>query len=352
AARAGLALVLDGVVPHRALPAILAEADCFVLPSLTEGHPKALIEAMAAGLPCAASARGGIPTLLTDGATGLLFDPERRDDIARSVRRLLTDASLARRLGAAARATAVASYDASVLLGAEAAFVRAAGAGDSVTQMFEDYAQAFPIEDVLPEFLVPRLEALARQGARAVLDLGAGDGRWLAFFRRLLPPDALVVGCEISHLRARRIKEKGFHVVVAQTEALPFREAAFDLVSLIEVIEHTQSPAQSLSEIRRTLRRGGRLVLTTPNYPVKRLYDARAALRARSLGRLKDDPTHISPLGARRLARLLVERFESVTLEGAAVLGEGRSAWIRRLKATPLGTRISNKLYAVCAKER
>jgi hypothetical protein len=93
-------------------------------------------------------------------------------------------------------------------------------------------------------------------------------------------------------------------------------------------------------------------VLTTPNYPVKRLYDARAALRARSLERLKDDPTHISPLGARRLARLLVERFESVTLEGAAVLGEGRSAWIRRLKATPLGTRISNKLYAVCAKGR
>src|SRR5439155_17149584 len=130
-----------------------------------------------------------------------------------------------------------------------------------------------------------------------------------------------------------------FHVVVAQTEALPFREAAFDLVSLIEVIEHTQSPAQSLSEIRRTLRRGGRLVLTTPNYPVKRLYDARAALRARSLGRLKDDPTHISPLSAPRLARLLATRFAAVHLEGTALFGERRSAWLRRLKATSLGRR-------------
>src|SRR6185436_13452418 len=73
---AGVEISFRGVVAHGEMPRLLAEADCFVLPSLTEGHPKVLIEAMACGLPCAASARGGIPSMIEDEVTGLLFDPE------------------------------------------------------------------------------------------------------------------------------------------------------------------------------------------------------------------------------------------------------------------------------------
>jgi glycosyltransferase involved in cell wall biosynthesis len=127
ALEAGIEVEFRGVVPFGEVPTHLAGADAFVLPSLTEGHPKALIEAMACGLPCAGSGRGGIPSLLEDGVSGLLFDPEDPGDMARAIQRLLTDTALARRLGDRARAVAVGRYDAHVLLDEEVALVRSIG---------------------------------------------------------------------------------------------------------------------------------------------------------------------------------------------------------------------------------
>jgi SAM-dependent methyltransferase len=348
--RAGVTVEWIGVLPHGDLPRHFTEADCFVLPSLTEGHPKALIEAMACGLPCAASARGGIPSILEDGVTGLLFDPEDPADIARAINRLLTDEPLARGLAERARATASAFYDAHALLKDEAAFVLSLGREAEPAALFEDYAEAVPMDGVLPEFVARRLRELAGPLPRSVLDLGAGDGRYLGFLAALFPSGPTLVGCEISLRRARRIKALGFRVVVAQAEALPFRSGIFDLVMLLEVIEHTRSPERTLDETRRVLGRAGRLVLTTPNYPVKRLFDLRAAVRQRSLARLRDDPTHISPLSAGRLERLLRARFESVHVEGTAVPGEGHVRWLGRLRHSRTGRRLSNKLFALCTK--
>jgi glycosyltransferase involved in cell wall biosynthesis len=347
---AGVQVEFKGIVPHGELPKHLHGADVFVLPSLTEGHPKALIEAMACGLPCAASARGGNLSLIEDGVTGLLFDPTDHQGIARAIHCVLTDRALARRLGEAARAAVVARYDVRALLQEEVRYVQSVSLGTPVTELFEEYAEAYPTDEVLPEFVVRRLTEAVRCGPHAVLDLGAGDGRYLRLFGRLLSPMAFLVACEISFRRARRIKAKGFMVVVARSEALPFKEGVFDLVTLIEVIEHTQSPRRTLDEAHRVLRRGGQLVLTTPNYPVKRLYDLRVAIKNRDLRRLKDDPTHLSPLSVGRLERLLADRFGSVSLEGTAILGESHIPWLRRLKRSSVGRRLSNKLLAVCVK--
>jgi hypothetical protein len=75
-------------------------------------------------------------------------------------------------------------------------------------------------------------------------------------------------------------------------------------------------------------------------------------VRQRSLARLKDDPTHISPLSARGLERLLRPRFESVHLEGTAIPGEGHLRALRRLRHSRLGRRLSNKLFALCTTGR
>jgi len=350
ARESGIGIELRGTVPHSALPAELNAAAVFALPSLSEGHPKALIEAMACGVPCVASARGGIPSLIEDGKTGLLFDPTDVTAIAAALRRLLDDPSYARALGAAARTQALARYDARRLLREEARWVRSITSTAPETAAFEEYAEAFPIDEVLPEFVERRLIEQTRVSPRTVLDLGAGDGRYVDLFSRRLPPATLVVGVEISFLRARRMRARGLRVVVARSEALPFRDETFDLVSLIEVIEHTSSPKGSLDEIHRVMAARGRLVLTTPNYPIKRLYDVRAALRARNLARLRDDPTHFSPQSATRLRRLLTARFPRVTLEGMAILGEPRFRFVRRLKSHPLGLHLANKLFAVCSK--
>jgi glycosyltransferase involved in cell wall biosynthesis len=111
AARLGALVKFEGVVPQAELPAIYRGCDAFVLASFTEGHPKVLLEAMACGIPVVASNRGGIPSIVTDGETGLLFDPTSATQLADCLRRVLRDPGLARHLGQAGRALIVDRYD-------------------------------------------------------------------------------------------------------------------------------------------------------------------------------------------------------------------------------------------------
>ncbi len=78
-------------------------ADIFCLPSLGEGIPVVLMEALASGLPVVASNTMGIPELVEDGVTGLLVSPGRPRELAAAIERLARDRSLGRRLGAAGR---------------------------------------------------------------------------------------------------------------------------------------------------------------------------------------------------------------------------------------------------------
>ncbi|MDI3281475.1 MAG: glycosyltransferase, partial [Bacillota bacterium] len=72
----------------------MREADLFILPSLSEGMPLVLLEAMAQGLPVAATAVGGIPELITHERTGLLVPPGDATALASALRRLLADEGL------------------------------------------------------------------------------------------------------------------------------------------------------------------------------------------------------------------------------------------------------------------
>jgi glycosyltransferase involved in cell wall biosynthesis len=92
-----------GVVPHQELPAHLQRATLFVLPSLAEGHPKVLIEAMSCGRPCVASDSDGNRQLIQHGKTGLLFDIGNTDSLTKAISELITDRALAQAVGQAAR---------------------------------------------------------------------------------------------------------------------------------------------------------------------------------------------------------------------------------------------------------
>jgi glycosyltransferase involved in cell wall biosynthesis len=78
------------------LPALLARADVFVLPSLWEGQPLVLQEALRAGVPVVASQAGGIPGLAGDAA--VLVPPGDAPALAAAVRSVLADPALAARL--------------------------------------------------------------------------------------------------------------------------------------------------------------------------------------------------------------------------------------------------------------
>lgn len=92
-----------GNVPHGDLPRVFAEADVFAQPSLFEGHPKALLEAMACGLPVVGADSPGIREVIEDGRNGLLCGTGV-DSIRAAIRRALGERDLAARLGEAARA--------------------------------------------------------------------------------------------------------------------------------------------------------------------------------------------------------------------------------------------------------
>lgn len=83
----------------------LAGLDIFVLPSLKEGLPYALMEAMQAGLPVIATRVGGIPDIINNGENGLLVDPKNARDLADAMVTLLAspEARAHRDLGARAR---------------------------------------------------------------------------------------------------------------------------------------------------------------------------------------------------------------------------------------------------------
>ena len=81
----------------------LASFDIFTLPSLWEGLPNALLEAMACGLAVVASQVDGVAEVVTSGQDGLLVPPADAAALAQSIARLVEDAGLRRRLGSAAR---------------------------------------------------------------------------------------------------------------------------------------------------------------------------------------------------------------------------------------------------------
>ena len=86
------------------VPDLLDAADVFVMPSLSEGLPMALLEAMAAGCAVVASAVGGIPEVVDDGFSGMLVPPRDVPALTDALRCLLQDRSLRQRLAAKAAA--------------------------------------------------------------------------------------------------------------------------------------------------------------------------------------------------------------------------------------------------------
>ena len=110
-------VTLTGLVPHEQVPAHLAHADAFVLPSDYEELGSVLVEAMASGLPVVANRVGGIPDLVRHGDTGLLAERGDVAGLAAALQQSLDDPAAAGARAARARAQVAASYSWPVLAG-------------------------------------------------------------------------------------------------------------------------------------------------------------------------------------------------------------------------------------------
>ncbi|MEV7004579.1 class I SAM-dependent methyltransferase [Streptomyces sp. NPDC093982] len=121
--------------------------------------------------------------------------------------------------------------------------------------------------------------ARAGQTPATVLDVGCGDGSAAAVAARVLAGHR-IVGVDWSHDALRRAAPRLSSVVRGEftngdaagladsrlpPSGLPFRTACADAVLFSEVIEHLGDPDSALEELRRVLRPGGHLMLSTPN---------------------------------------------------------------------------------------
>jgi SAM-dependent methyltransferase len=188
--------------------------------------------------------------------------------------------------------------------------------------------------DARPERFAARrafLLAHVRAGER-VLDLGAGDGAFAAELRAA-GCDVVAVDVAEEALRRARARVPGLHALPVEEGApLPLAEDAFDAVWAGEVLEHVADVVGLLAEVRRVLRWGGRLLVTTPYHG--RIATALVALRP---GGLEDhfDPRadHLRFFTARSLRGVLEDAgFAEVEVEaagGVALLRRGLHAIAR-----------------------
>ncbi len=112
AAELGVAdrIIWLGKVPHDEVGWVMSAGDVFVLPSLSEGLPTVVCEAMACGLPVVATAVDGTPEIVDDPVTGLLVQPHDAGGLAAALARVLDDPDLARAMGAEALRRSEANY--------------------------------------------------------------------------------------------------------------------------------------------------------------------------------------------------------------------------------------------------
>lgn len=108
----------------------------------------------------------------------------------------------------------------------------------------------------------------------SILEIGCGTAEILKF----LPPVVHYVGVERSNYAILEAKNKWSKInpkaefVAADSEFLPLKEAQFDIVLLLFVLEHVTNPRAVLSECRRVLRKDGQLIILAPNleFPLAR----------------------------------------------------------------------------------
>ena len=161
-------------------------------------------------------------------------------------------------------------------------------------------------------------EPIRRLSRERVLDVGCGEGH---FASALLSAGAEVVGVDVAAEPLRRARERHPELDLRQMPAegaWPLRDASFDAVWAGEVIEHVADTAGWLSELRRVLRSGGSLLLSTPDH--RRLQMLRWALGPRAF-EVHFDPRadHLRFYTRRGLSELLEDfGFQGVAVRCAA----------------------------------
>jgi len=104
-------VMLTGSIPSEDVRMLYTACDIFVLPSLAEGDPLVILEAMASGKPVIATKVGGIPQKVRDGWNGFLLDPADQQQLAQKIKYLIDNPEERQRMGTNSRRFAEEEFD-------------------------------------------------------------------------------------------------------------------------------------------------------------------------------------------------------------------------------------------------
>lgn len=122
----------------------------------------------------------------------------------------------------------------------------------------------------LAQLILDRIEKCMPLKGKKLLDIGCAAGVLLAAARNR---GAEVLGLEISDSAAAMAQKVfGLEVLVGRPEDHLLPEATFDVICMIDVIEHVLSPKADIGTVTRALKKGGLLVVMTPNFRAHRIF--------------------------------------------------------------------------------
>jgi glycosyltransferase involved in cell wall biosynthesis len=98
-------IIVTGIIPHKDMPAYYSLMDVFVHPSLRDGMPNAVLEAMACEKAVIATPVGGVMDVVKDNENGMMIPVNDADALAKIISSVIADKSLQRKLGQAAHQT-------------------------------------------------------------------------------------------------------------------------------------------------------------------------------------------------------------------------------------------------------
>jgi 2-polyprenyl-3-methyl-5-hydroxy-6-metoxy-1,4-benzoquinol methylase len=219
-------------------------------------------------------------------------------------------------------------------------------------QDFEAYADEKPFNFSTNPVWKRLLDGLIAEAGKpvsslSVLDNGCGDGKLYPALLSKGFDSQNIHGIEVSQKRIERCKAIGFANAqyLPLNAVLPYANESFDLINYLEVIEHV--PANEidfyLREMARVLKRDGVAIITTPNYPVKRVIDLYDAFVHKRWKRLRDDPTHVTFYNHISLRARLEKFFGRVDIQ---CYKEG--LFYKRVKSPYL----MHKMVAVCVEPK